>query len=334
MLDDEYGSINVTIRVYENNLLSQTIFERMLAADSFEGAVSVLRETTYREDVERVIKNHEYNGMIEQELDSFLKRLFELTPNPTIVELASLRYVYHDLKVLFKETYAGLELDELQFDRGRYPVAELRKAVTTGRSELLPEVYLTGIQEVQRDYAEFKNVHHIEVILDRYYFTHLKALALEIGDADILSVVNMQIDMKNISTVIRAQQQKRTANFMRSVLSEAGTFTVEQLISMATGNERVLVQTLMESRYNNLLSEALVDGGQRMSSIQVDQVSEDAVMRKIQEAKLKTFGPMPMLAFIYAKETEAKNLRLVLSAKENKIDNAVIVGRMRLNYVS
>ena len=333
MLDTEYGSINVTIRVYENNLLNQAIYDRMLAANTFEGAVNVLRETTYREHVERVLETRDYNQMIEQELEGVFARLFQMAPNPAIVELASLRYVYHNLKVLFKEEYTGLELDDIQFEIGYYPLAELRKAVTTGRSEVLPEPYIQGIQEVQRDYAEYQNIHFIEVILDRYYFTHLKKIALEIGDSNILSVVDLQIDMKNISTLIRAQRQNRTANFMRSVLSDAGTFSIEQLVNMATGNERALVQTLMDSQYNYLLSDALIEGGQHLSSIQVDRIAENAVMRKMQEAKLNVFGPMPMLAFIYAKETEAKNLRLVLSAKDNQIANEVIVGRMRLNYV-
>lgn len=334
MSDNEYSSINVTIRVYENNLLRQTIFDRMLAADSFEAAVNVLRETSYREHVDRVIATREYNEMIAQELEWVFARLFQFSPNPAIVELASLRYEYHNLKVLFKEKYADLDLEGVQFNIGRYPLAEMRKAVSTGRSDVLPEIYMKAIREVQKDYEEFQNVHHSEIILDRYYFLHLKELALEIDDADILSIVNLQIDMKNISTLIRAIRQKHTANFMRTVLSDAGTFPIEQLITLGVGNEKALIQTLMDSQYKHLLSDALIDGGERLSSIQVDQIAENAVMRRMQEAKLKVFGPTPMLAYLYAKETEAKNLRLILSAKENRIDNEAIIGRMRLNYVS
>ena len=64
MYDNEFGSLNVTIRVLENDLLNQAIYDRMLAADSFRDAVSILRETTYRDKVEKVLENHNYDDMI------------------------------------------------------------------------------------------------------------------------------------------------------------------------------------------------------------------------------------------------------------------------------
>lgn len=333
MLDSEFGSVNVTVRVLENQLLKQATFERMLTAASFEGAVNILRETSYRDQVEKVLQTHQYDDMMREELLATYRRLFEISPEPRLVELATLKYTYQNIKVLMKELFSGQDLSALYFEIGRFDVTELRQAVNVGKSEVLPSAYLETIVQAKQAYSEFNNLHQVEILIDRYYFQHLKQLALEMADAEIVNIVDMQIDFSNISTLIRAKYQKRTPNFLRSILSDAGSLEIEQLIRIGTGDTRAFIQALAETRYKEMLNESLITAGIGISSIKFDYYADNAMMRKMQEAKLKAFGPLPMLAFIYAKETEARNLRLVLSAKENHMDEAETKGRMRLNYV-
>lgn len=334
MFDNEFGSMNVTIRVLENGLLSQSTYDRMLAADSFEDALSILRETTYRDEVEKVLRTHNYDEMITEELEGTYRRLFQISPVTEIVELATLKYTYQNIKVLIKELISDQDYPELYFDIGRYDITELRQAVSLGKSDVLPQAYLDTINHAKLDYSEFNNVHQVEVLIDRHYFEHLKQLALEIGDPKIIEIIDMQIDFKNISTLIRAKYQNRTPNFLRSILSDAGSLEVEKLIKLGVGDARTLIQSLSETKYKDVLNESLITAGIGISSIKFDYYTDNAMMRKMQDAKLKAFGPLPMLSFIYAKETEARNLRLVLSAKENHIDEEETKGRMRLNYVS
>ena len=334
MYDNEFGSLNVTIRVLENDLLNQAIYDRMLAADSFRDAVSILRETTYRDKVEKVLENHNYDDMITEELVETYQKLFSITPDPKLVELASLRYTYQNLKVMIKEWIAETNFSEMYFDIGRFDLTELRQAVQLGKSEVLPRAYLDTINDAKTDYSEFKNVHQVEVLIDRHYFKHLKQLAMETGHPTIVDIVNMQIDFKNISTLIRAKYQNRTKNFLRSVLSDAGSFEIEKLIQLGVGDARNLIQSLAETKYKDVLNESLITAGIGISSIKFDYYTDNALMRKMQDAKLQAFGPLPMLAYIYAKETEVRNLRLVLSAKENQINIEETKGRMRMNYVS
>ncbi|MGO4928920.1 V-type ATPase subunit [Fundicoccus sp. Sow4_F4] len=334
MFDNEFGSMNVTIRVLENDLLNQSMYDRLLAADSFEEAVSILRETTYRDNVEEVLRTHNYDEMITEELEETYRRLFQLSPHPKIVELMTLKYTYQNIKVLIKELISDQDFSELYFDIGRYELTELRQSVSLGKSDTLPQTYLDTINSAKLDYSEFNNVHQVEVLIDRHYFEHLKQLALEIGDPEIINIVDMQIDFKNISTLIRAKYQNRTTNFLRSILSDAGSFEIEKLIKLGVSDARTLIQSLSETQYKDVLNESLITAGIGISSIKFDYYTDNAMMRKMQEAKLKSFGPLPMLSFIYAKETQARNLRLVLSAKENHIDTEEIKGRMRLNYVS
>ena len=52
MQDSSYGPLNTTVRVHENNLLNQSDYDRMLSAQTYEDAVRVLTETSYRDGVD------------------------------------------------------------------------------------------------------------------------------------------------------------------------------------------------------------------------------------------------------------------------------------------
>jgi V/A-type H+-transporting ATPase subunit C len=56
-------------------------------------------------------------------------------------------------------------------------------------------------------------------------------------------------------------------------------------------------------------------------------------MKLIRDAKYVTFGPEPILAYIYAKESEIKNLRIIMVGKINNIPSEVIRERLREVYV-
>lgn len=332
MKGNEYGPLNVTIRAQENKLLKQGHFDRMIAADSFDDAVNILRETVYRNDVDEIKNSRNYDQMLMHELERVYDEMFTSTPNPELVELAALRYTYHNLKVLFKEQFADADFSDMYINIGRYDISDLRKAVTTGISDTLPKEYMDSISEVKAHLDETNQAHSIEIILDRHYFEHSSALAHKIGEQDIIELVDQRADFFNISTAIRATKQDRTKNFLKVILTDVGSLNKDKLISSAGLGGQELDRYLKSTAYKRLLESAQESDSNQISAIKVDQITENAYMKKVQEAKLLPFGPLPSIAYLQAKETEVTNLRLVLAGKENGIDQDIIRERMRVNY--
>lgn len=332
MKDTAYGSSNVLIRVYENDLLTRSHFERMLSSNSFEEAVSVLRETPYRNDVDRIKEDKNYDSMFMNELHQTFEEMFEIVPNKELVELLGLRYAYHNLKVLFKEQITGQDFTDLFIPIGRYPLSELRQAVRTGKTEVLPIEYMDSIHEVRTDYDEYKNVQAVDIILDRRYFTHLRKLADQTKEDSIPELIETLIDHNNLSTLVRAMKQNRTRNFLVTILSSSGSIPKDKLVSLADEGFTSVIQYFRSTKYFNLIDRCIDSASGDLSSVKVDYEIDNAYMERMREARLQSFGPMPVVAFLYAKEIEVKNLRLVLSGKENRVSAENIRERMRLNY--
>ncbi|SFB87181.1 V/A-type H+-transporting ATPase subunit C [Alkalibacterium subtropicum] len=332
MEDTVYGSSNVLIRVYENNLLTRAHFERMLTADSFEEAVNVLRESPYRNDVDRIKEDKNYDSMFMNELHQTYNEMFDIVPNKELIELFSLRYAYHNLKVLFKEEITDQDLDHLFIPIGRYPIAELRQAVRTGESDVLPKAYMDSINEVKTDYEEYHNVQAVDIILDRRFFTHSRLLADETGEPGIPALIERYIDYNNLSTLVRGMKQNRTRNFMLTILSSSGSIPKEDLLELMEKDLNAVAQYFRKTDYRKLIDKAIDKETGELSTVNVDFETDNAYMEKMREARLESFGPMPVIAYLFAKETEVMNLRLILSGKENGLTADEIRERMRLNY--
>ncbi|WP_208558714.1 V-type ATP synthase subunit C [Marinilactibacillus kalidii] len=333
MKDTAYGSSNVLIRVYENNLLNRGHYDRMLAADSFEDAVNVLRETPYRNDVDQIKEDKNYDTMLMNELHQTFDELFEISPNKALIELFGLRYAYHNLKVLFKEKFTDQDLDHLFIPIGRYDISELRQAVRTGVSDVLPQHYMDSIHEVQEDHDQYQKVQAVDIILDRRFFTHMRALADETNEPKIPEMVENFIDFQNLSTLIRAMKQDRTRNFLTTILSSSGSIPKEELVDIASRDLSSATSTLQNTKYRSIIEASVDSDTNEISPVKLDFETDNAYMLMMRDAKLQSFGPLPIVAYIYAKETEVKNLRLILSGKENGVSADGIRERMRLNYV-
>lgn len=329
-----FVGVNARVRVYESRLLQSDQYERMLQAPDFREAVAVLNDTPYRDDIDLLLQTGDYDELLTNELQRMYNDLFEISPEPALIGLFSLRYAYHNLKVLLKEKFTGNDFKTLFIPIGRYTLSTYRDAVLTEKSESLGEEFLKSIEEVETDYSEYHNIEAVDIILDRRYFTHLRHLAEELGDKEIIEFIKYYIDLNNLSTLARAISQQRTRNFLTTILSSSGSIPKSELISL--GNEDLVSagKTLSEGKYGSIVQEALLPDTQALSPIKIDLETDNAIMRRMKAAKLEPFGPWPILAYIYAKETEVKNLRLILAGKENNLSIDKIRERMRENYGS
>ncbi|MGX7418497.1 V-type ATPase subunit [Carnobacterium gallinarum] len=334
MKDTDYAGTNARIRVFETRLLKKEQFDTMLQAKDFDEAVNVLKDSPYRQDVERMKETKEYDVLLDNEMQRTFQELFDLTPEPRLIELFSLRYTYHNLKVLLKAKLVGENFDFLLIDIGREPLSALRNAVETGKSELLDPMILAAIADTKAYYEEYQAIQAVDILLDRAYFHHLKAIAVALKVPRIIECIELFIDLSNLSTLSRAVNQKQTQNFLRTILSSAGKIPKEQLLALITEDLTSLPKKLSSFPYESIIETATNPETGRLSPVALDLATDNALMAFFQEAKFDIFGPMPMLAYLYAKETEIKNLRLLLVGKNNQLSQTALEERMRINYGS
>ncbi len=328
----QYGSSNVLVRVYEKSLLSPEYFERLVTAKDTEDVNQILSETIYDEYIEEMV-----NGNIEEVLTDALKdayeQIFKVSPNSRINEYVSLRYTYHNIKINFKEELMDQDLSHLYLPISPISSRAIDYAISSGESQRLPKLYLDSINEARSAYEEYRDLYWIDVILDRRYLTHLRALADEIGDEALIAYTKRTIDYQNIITLVRAMNQDRTRNFLNAVLSSSGSIPKEEIINLAQQDFEAVARYYDRTHLSKMIRELDISEDE-LSALQLEALIDREKMFHIHEGKLIAIGPLPIIAYIHAKEVEIMNLRIIYYAKRLDMSIDEIRERMRVNYVT
>lgn len=328
-MKNSYHTVNPIVRIKENELLSKEQFEQLIQANSFQKIAEILTPTVYGK---YLTENYQYDfeQSLNQELVQTYEELIEIVPYPELVWLYTMRFTFHNLKIITKGEKIKENYDYLFIPDGFYTMEDLRSAIQTGESSVLPKTIIQCIKEVRQYFEESKILQGIDVIYDRYYYREQRRIAEQLNDAELLEEVIQSIDLLNITTTARCLLQKRTYAFMTTVVSSMGSFDKEELLSFAQQPLSVFIDYIRQSKYGELLGPALTD--KTIDFAKVNILKDNYLTKVLQIAQTQAFGPLPLMAFLNAKDIEVMNLRLIIVGKRSGFTEEAIRERMRLLY--
>ena len=323
----DYGPLNVLLRARETELLDDKFYDQLLTAKNLDEALKYLETTPY---------NFIQDGQnIDEELRDYLsqlyKEIFEITPNIEAVEFSALEYTYHNLKVLFKDYYSDKNLKYLTIDIGRFSVQEMESAIKTGNKSTLTLPYIEVIKEAQDYYANYQNLNHLDVILDFYYLTHLDYLAKKINSPLIIELVKEHIDLNTLVIVQRLLKLNKPVSWVNGMVPDLGNIPISHFIKVAKQGSEGLNMMMQESLYREALAD-IRDNNGVLDSNDIEKMIDNRQMDIYKKAKLEAFGPLPVLAYLFAKKVEVKNLRIILSGIVNGLAKEKIKKLLRNPY--
>ncbi|WP_319470746.1 V-type ATPase subunit [uncultured Trichococcus sp.] len=335
MQEIDYKGVNTVLRTYELQLLTEADYDRMLKAHSLKDALDVLKGTGYEFDEKEVLTNKNFEGFLMGHLAEIYHEFFTATPAEEIVELFALRYTYHNLKVLLKQRFSGEELEHLLIPIGKYSLASLKKLVETGEGSEEHPVLVEGVQHALHDFEEEQRIEAATIYMDTYYFKHLRSISDEIQHPSITKMVDGMIDLYNLSTMVRSLKQNKPRAFLHTVLSSSGSVAKRDLIEESiNGASAVMRKHYFSKPYGEKLLNLVSDKTDEVDTQKLDSLVDEYTYELVAEGLYQPFGPVPLLGYLFAKEKEVTNIRLILIGKDNQIDEAILRERMRPVYGS
>lgn len=334
MKDTDYKGINTLIRTYELRLLKTDEFERMLKADDLKSALDLLNGTEYEFDREEVLRTKNFNDFLMAHLADVYEELFEIAPDPELIELFTLRYTYHNLKVLLKQRFLGDDLENLLIPIGRQSLDSLKNLVDTGESDQAHPLMVEAVQSTITDYEERKMLEAVTVYLDTFYFRHLRDITERIDFDPITSITDTIIDLYNLTSVVRSLNQGKPRSHIYTLLSSSGSISKQEIIDESINGAVSVLRRLYAGKPYGEQLEAVIIDNKEINTLKLDKLSDDLIHDIVSEGLFQAFGPLPLLGYIYAKETEIRNLRLLLVGKDNGIAEDILRERVRQVYGS
>ncbi len=320
------------VRSLETRLLDRSRLERMIDAASAEESIKVLAESDYAGAVGELADLHDFEQLLAAESKNVFNTVLKMSPSPELIGILALRYDVHNLKVLFKEKYLGLKSD-LLIEAGTLDPVKLQYAVNEDDFRDLPKELRRAAEKISEEFLLSRNPQLIDVALDQVLYSQLLAGAADNKSSFLTGLFSRQIDLINIRTLIRVKRMGFDREFLCKILLPGGMLAVDRFTSLIDEPFEALITALAMTDYAGLVSEGVRDWIDRGSASRLEKLSDNYISAYLKKGKWTPFGPEPLICYLWAKEMEIKNIRLILVGKINKLPAEAIRERLRDGYL-
>ncbi|MGT2797182.1 V-type ATPase subunit [Streptococcus intermedius] len=334
MNDNTFAQVNTEISIHESSFLSPAQYEQLLRASSSESRSAALEGTAYNPNHEQLTDLNTIERFLMKHLFAEYTWAFDVSPESALVEFFTLKYTYHNLKVLLKHKATGLNLRHLLIPVGSYSLDMLEQLITTFSAEYCPKLMVDEIEATWAEYQDYQDVRVLEIGMDLAYFAHLKRLESEFEDERLKQLVRLTIDFYNAITVQRAIRHQKPHSFMTQLLSDDGSLTSAEWIELAEKGQLIdwfsQVNPLEFDAELRSYEEKMHLG--KLTNLELEYLADLVPFKLLEQGRFETSGPLPLARYLLGKELEVKNLRLILTGLTNQLPVEIIKERMRPIY--
>ena len=325
----DYGQSVVTIRVLEKRLLTKNRIERMIESETCEEVLKLLSETEYSQNMTDIRNSRDYEKILKRETERVFSLVRNMSKNKEVVDILSLKYDYHNLKVLIKSKVFEKDNTNLLMNAGTIDITKFKTKSET-QSLDLPEEILEAIAEIKKE--ENLTPQKIDIIVEKYYFKNLVNLSKKIDVKVITDYVKGLIDFQNIITLFRVQKQKRDAKFLDSVIFDGGTISKDKIVASLNDSSETILNKFKKEKLGPYLVKGVEVFNETKRLSEFEKISDNYLMELNKESKYIVFGPEPLFTYLVAKEREINAIRLIMVSKINNISSEKIRERLRDTY--
>ena len=308
----------------EAGLLDQQAVKRM-ADGTLEDAMRILQDVRYGDipdatsaDIERMIDNVRVRTAQE---------LREISPRPAVTDLFLLRTDIQNLKMLLKARLMNETGTETEAG-GLFESDQLKKMVSDQSYKDLPGEIADALDALEKDLKTAVDPQHVSVALDRAYLAYAQKTAKEEGDRFARTYFDALCDFDNMLTFLRMRAAGMPKEALKEFALPTGGIRIEDLAASYELSEDSLRTVLTESPARDSLEKGLAAVQATGSIAALERERDDFLLSLVKEHKYDALTMYPVYGYYFAREREAKAVRLIMTVKRNGLEDSVIQERL------
>jgi V/A-type H+-transporting ATPase subunit C len=349
---DEYSWASAVgrIRILEKRFLSKAELLQLAGALSLESALAALRDTIYGPYIVKTQAAESYDRVLQERLAEEYDMIAAMSPEPMVIASYRGRHDFHNLKVIAKNQRLGMAVQEEAFSRIGNIDPDLLRGMLEDHQEAQDEwrppkdhefaVLRRAYEETASfgpdadgGYSQALNALCMDAFIDRVYYTWFTAVMKRHGYDSLITYAEHEVDLTNLRMALRGRRQGLGAEVMAQVFLPGGTIRVSDLSDAYAESDEAL-----KGVFGGTPLLALADKGfglvaERVSLTRWEKACDDALMGIVKRARFSPMGPEPAYGYVFGREIETRNLRVILSGKESQVSSKEISERLREPYV-
>ena len=302
MSDTKYTYAVARIRALEVSLFSDAFIEQLLACRNADQVLQSVIEKGCGMDA-----GNDAEAVLKCEEEKAWAVIRDVAPDMRVFDVLSYPKLYHNLKAAVKEVYAGMKNPAMFYDDCPIPGEEMYRIVENRDFSRLPGNMGRTAQEALDLLLHTGDGQLCDIMIDRYADT--------------------TVAIADIKIAVRSQKTGKDADFMRNAMAECESISRDQLIRAALSGAEEIARYLEGTSYAGG-AESL-----RESPSAFERWCDNRMIETLKSQKYETFSVGPLLAYLVARETEIRTVRIILTGKQNGFSDDAIRERIREMYV-
>lgn len=262
-------------------------------------------------------------------VDDAYKILNETAPEPALFNVLRYPYDCHNIKSAIKSSFRGTDAAHLMFNTGSIPPLNIISMVRDREFSALPRNMAEAAVSAYEVYYRNSDPQQIDSVLDNACFLDMIESAEKYDLPYLRKLVAYKADTTNILICVRLiRMSASAASFERILLPggmiSKGAFSAAFAVEGIKEREALLYDMLCRTRYS-IIKLSITD-----SLTAIERSCENTYLAFIRgEARKKLYGAEILTAFVIARETEVKNMRIVIAGRAASLPAEVIKERLR-----
>ncbi len=319
---DEYIYAVARIRCKEGKLLSSKNIEQLIS----------MKDT---QSVERFLRDNGWGGasddkstdLLVSEQDNLWKLMKELVGDLSAFDFLRIQNDYHNLKASIKAVYSDSEPYYLFLSGSVYDPYSIYNAVKSREYKDLPEFLRGTAEEAMNTLLRTGDGQLCDTIIDKACLARVGALGKESDSELIRKYCELFVASGNIKISVRGAQLQKSADFILQSMAACDTLNIKTLSLAAVKGFDDICSYLSSTDYKNAVPHI------KESLSAFEKWCDNYIMELMKSQKSDPFSIGPLVAYIIAKQTEIKAVRLIMTAKLNSLPDNIIRERIREMYV-
>ena len=322
MSEERYTYAVARVRAKESTLLNKAALEQLLGCKTSEECLRSLRERGWGDET-----THTAEEILQAETDKTWQFLNEVLEDVHSLDVFRLRADFHNLKAAIKQVCSGSVTPNVFAPGGTVSPDSILPAVQEQDFSRLPAHLAEPARECFAIMQSTQDAQLCDLALDKDCLAAIGQKGKSEKNEALRLYAETTVACADIRIAVRCCKAKKPLDLIRRSLAACETLSVEQLAKAASESPDAIAAYLQTTAYA---------GGAELVKSNLSAFEcwcDSLLIQRLRPQRYNPFTIGPLAAYLLARESEIKSVRLILSAKRNGLGEQTIRERLRECYV-
>ncbi len=328
-----YGYSSTRVKAMESKLLGSEIIQDISKMDNVASIIGFLLQTDYKEYIEEFggmeVKGELIDFALSRSLERSAQKLVRITPKQQrdmTMRIVS-RSDAQNIKLVFYAKATGKGFDDISryiIESQNIDAETIRRALAEQSMEesasklIVRSPYRSIIEDAIATYKDTGNITEVNEAVDRGFYRLLNETIkmLMNTDHESATVVRLDVEMKNVLTLLRAKKHNLPVDKVNDLLLERGITPIEGLLTLFENSKDIheLAENVKSFDLKHALE--LYERGKNRQMLLFEISMRNLIFKRaVALLRHSTLAFGVILGYYYLKEIEVSTLRILINGK-------------------